>query len=113
MTRYVIVGSGEAGDPVTHAPGVWFWSDHYDLGLQMTGRFSPDDTIVRREIGNGFLLFALDPSGRLRAAAGIGTGNAVAKDIRFAEMLIGRDACPAPQSLQDPSLSLKTLLRSA
>ena len=56
------------------------------------------------------MLFHLCPGGRLLAASGIGPGNAVAKDIRLAEMLIARQATPNPAALADPSLNLRKLL---
>ena len=56
------------------------------------------------------MLFHLGPDGRLLAASGIGTGNAVAKDIRLAEMLIARSAHPDPAALADPAVNLKRLL---
>ena len=52
-----------------------------------------------------------DVSGRLVAAAGIGPGNAVARDIKLAEMLIARRAAPDPAALADPGVPLKSLLR--
>jgi type I restriction enzyme M protein len=44
------------------------------------------------------------------AASGIGRGNAVARDIRLAEMLIGKRARPMPAQLAAPDIRLKTLL---
>ena len=67
--------------------------------------------LVRREPKDGGLvLFHLSPDGRLLAASGIGFGNAVAKDIRLAEMLIARRAAPDPAALADPAMNLKKLL---
>ncbi|MFP3520297.1 oxidoreductase C-terminal domain-containing protein, partial [Pseudomonas sp. SIMBA_077] len=67
----------------------WFWSDQYDLTLQIAGLAEGAVTHLRRDLGDGaFILFHLDVGGRLLAASGIGTGNAVARDIRLAEMLI-------------------------
>ncbi len=43
------------------------------------------------------------------AAAGVGPGNAVARDIRLAEMLIARRAAPDPEMLADPAFALKSL----
>ena len=68
---------------------------------------------MRRELGNGaFITFNLKNDGRLVAASGIGVGNAVARDIRLAEMLIGKGAKPPLESLADPSISLKALLKA-
>ena len=55
---------------------------------------------------------ASGPDGRLVSAAAIGPGNAVAKDIRLAEMLIAAQAEPDPAALTDPAVPLKTLLRA-
>lgn len=98
-----------AAEPVSSVP--WFWSDQYDLSLQITGLAEGTDAHVRRELRDGaFLLFHLGSDGRLLAASGIGIGNVVAKDIRLAEMLIARRAHPDPAALMDPTANLKRLL---
>lgn len=94
-----------------HAAVPWFWSDQYNLGLQIAGLIDEGSEIVRRDLGRGaFILFHLSGDGRLVAASGIGPGNAVARDIRLAEMLIARRACPPRDMLGSPDAKLKTLL---
>jgi 3-phenylpropionate/trans-cinnamate dioxygenase ferredoxin reductase subunit len=89
----------------------WFWSDQYALGLQVAGLADEGATMVRRDLGDGaFILFSLAADGRLVAASGIGNGNAVARDIRLAEMLIARRAHPDPAQLASPDTKLKALL---
>ena len=89
----------------------WFWSDQYALGLQVAGLSDEGATMVRRDLGDGaFILFSLAADGRLVAASGIGNGNAVARDIRLAEMLIARRARPDPSQLASPDTKLKALL---
>ncbi|MGZ9718938.1 NAD(P)/FAD-dependent oxidoreductase [Rhizobium miluonense] len=89
----------------------WFWSDQYDLTLQIAGLAEGATSYVRRDLGDGaFILFHLDASGRLLAASGIGRGNAVARDIRLAEMLIAARAHPDPDALEASSVKLKSLL---
>ena len=56
--------------------------------------------------------FGLADGGRLIAAAAAGPGNAVARDIRLAEMLIARRAVPDRAALADPAVALKSLLRA-
>ncbi|WP_184472505.1 NAD(P)/FAD-dependent oxidoreductase [Rhizobium esperanzae] len=90
----------------------WFWSDQYDLGLQVAGLPLPGYQSVVRALGEGELEFYLD-HGRLVAAAGLGIGNGLAKDIKLAEMLIVAGSNPDPEALADPALNLKALLRSA
>ncbi|WDZ80005.1 FAD-dependent oxidoreductase (plasmid) [Ensifer adhaerens] len=90
----------------------WFWTDQYDLGLQVAGLPQPDHQIVIRPLDGGELEFYLD-GGRLVAAAGLGLGNSIAKDIKLAEMLIAAGISPEPQALADPGVNLKALLKSA
>jgi 3-phenylpropionate/trans-cinnamate dioxygenase ferredoxin reductase subunit len=98
-----------AAEPVAAVP--WFWSDQYDLSMQVAGLADGAAAEARRDLRDGaFVLFHLAADGRLLAASGLGPGNAVAKDIRLAEMLIARAARPDPAALADPALNLKKLL---
>ena len=101
-----MLGAGEA-----HAAVPWFWSDQYGLSLQIAGLSDEGRSVVRRDLDDGaFILFHLAEDGRLVAASGIGPGNAVARDIRLAEMLIGKRAKPAPEALGSQAVKLKSLL---
>ncbi|MGG7578568.1 NAD(P)/FAD-dependent oxidoreductase [Rhizobium sp. Nf11,1] len=101
-----------AGAAETFAAIPWFWSDQYDLGLQVAGQPLPAHQSVRRSAPEGELEFYLD-DGRLVAAAGLGIGNGLAKHIKLAEMLIAACISPEPAALADPGVNLKTLLKSA
>jgi len=101
-----MLGAGEA-----HAAVPWFWSDQYGLTLQIAGLSDEGKSMVRRDLDDGaFILFHLAEDGRLVAASGIGPGNAVARDIRLAEMLIAKRATPTPEALGSQSVKLKSLL---
>lgn len=101
-----MIGPGEA---VSAVP--WFWSDQYDVTLQIAGLAEGAVQHLRRDLGDGaFILFHLDQAGRLLAASGIGRGNAVARDIRLAEMLIAARAHPDPAALVASNVKLKSLL---
>jgi len=101
-----MLGGGEAIGTVP-----WFWSDQYELTLQIAGLSDEGASVVRRDLGDGAtILFHIAADGRLVAASGIGVGNAVAKDIRLAEMLIGRGARPSVDALGDAGVKLKALL---
>jgi 3-phenylpropionate/trans-cinnamate dioxygenase ferredoxin reductase subunit len=90
----------------------WFWSDQYDLTLQVAGLPEPSLPFIRRDLGDGaFVLFQLDGGGQLVSACGIGAGNAVAKDIRLAEMMMERGVAPEPARLSDPDVNLKVQLK--
>src|SRR5690606_6882576 len=90
----------------------WFWSDQYDLTLQVAGLPQAGLPSIRRELGDGaFILFQLDGNGRLVSASGVGNGNAVAKDIRLAEMIMQKGLRPHPRDLADPAVNLKMVLK--
>ena len=98
-----------ASEPISALP--WFWSDQYDLTLQIAGLPDEGHYTVRRDLPNdAFIVFHLAEDGRLVAASGIGHGTAVARDIRLAEMLIGERAYPEPAQLSAPDVKLKSLL---
>ncbi|MDR6633844.1 3-phenylpropionate/trans-cinnamate dioxygenase ferredoxin reductase subunit [Phyllobacterium sp. 1468] len=90
----------------------WFWTDQYDLGLQVAGLPQPHHQSVVRALPTGEMEFYLD-EGTLVAAAGLGIGNSVAKDIKLSEMLIAAAVSPDPAALADAGVNLKTLLKSA
>jgi len=92
----------------------WFWSDQYDLTLQVAGLFDPALAVTERPADDGQrIVFQCDAEDRLLAAAGIGPGNSIAKDIRIFEKLIERAAPLDPGLLADPSQNIKRLLRAA
>lgn len=90
----------------------WFWSDQYDLSLQVVGSTAVGGTeAVLRACPNGEIEFHL-LDGHLVAAAGLGTGNAVAREIKLAEMLIDAGVTLEASALRDPDVSLKDLLKA-
>jgi 3-phenylpropionate/trans-cinnamate dioxygenase ferredoxin reductase subunit len=99
------------GTPEAISAVPWFWTDQYDLVLQIAGLPDAGTTVIRRDLGEGgCVLFHLDDSGRLVAASGIGRGNVAARDIRLAEMLIARHATPDASVLADSRFKLKALV---
>ncbi|MDE5458799.1 FAD-dependent oxidoreductase [Bradyrhizobium sp. CSA112] len=89
----------------------WFWSDQYDETLQIAGLCREQDVPVARNLGaKGQLFFYLAADRRLVAACAFGSLGAVAKEIRFAEMMIGRRLAPKAEALADPAVSMKSLL---
>lgn len=102
------------GQAKAHMAVPWFWSDQFDLSLQIAGLPGEGVSTVRRDTGEGaFVIFHIDHTGRLVAASGIGPGNAVARDIKLAEMMIARRAIPDATALADTGQPLKKLLQAA
>ena len=90
----------------------WFWTDQYELNLQIAGLPQRGISTVERVPREGAIILChLDGTGRLVGASGIGPGNSIARDIRLLEMLIGKRAVPDPAALADPSFQLKSLLK--
>jgi len=102
------------GKAASYARVPWFWSDQYDLTLQVTGLPRQGLPHIRRNLSDdAFVLFQLDQSGRIVSASGIGQGNAVAKEIKLAEMMIEREFRPPAGELGDPAVNLKAILKAS
>lgn len=88
----------------------WFWSDQYDLTLQVAGLAYGSSEVVRKRSDGLEIRFSLDSDGHILSASGVATGSAVARDIRLAKILIEQRCVVSPQQLSDPTVSLKSLL---
>ncbi len=106
-----IAGRNMAGAQLAFETPVWFWSDQFDLGLQGVGQTKGSVAATRRTGGDTEILFYLDEVGRVAGAFGLGSGNAVAKDIKLAQKLIEAGIAADPDQLRDPTINLKKLLR--
>ena len=91
----------------------WFWSDQYELSLQIAGVPGNGVEMVRRQLADqAFIILHRDAVGRLVGASGIGPGNSIARDTKLAEMLIAKSASPAAEALADATIGLKALLKA-
>jgi 3-phenylpropionate/trans-cinnamate dioxygenase ferredoxin reductase component len=89
----------------------WFWSDQYDLNLQIAGLVDQGPETIARDLGeSALLLFHLTAEGRLAAASGIGPLGKIGREVRLAEMLIAKRARPDRNALASPGVKLKSLL---
>jgi 3-phenylpropionate/trans-cinnamate dioxygenase ferredoxin reductase component len=90
----------------------WFWSDQYDLSLQVAGMPNLGPVAVARTVApQTLILFHLTTEGQLRGVSAVGPGNTIARDVKLAEMLIAKSASPSAAQLADPSVQLKSLLK--
>ena len=90
----------------------WFWSDQFELTLQIAGLPDMGVSVVKRPLRDGaFILCHLNGAGRLVGASGIGQGNIIARDVRLLELLIGKRATIDAAVLADPAVQLKSLLK--
>jgi 3-phenylpropionate/trans-cinnamate dioxygenase ferredoxin reductase subunit len=90
----------------------WFWSDQYDLSLQIAGVAEAGPvTVERKPAPDALILFHCADDGRLMGVSAIGPGNSVARDVKLTEMLIAKGAAPSKAQLEDPTVQLKALLK--
>ena len=94
-------------EPYAQVP--WFWSDQYDVNLQMAGlpeRWS--ELVIRGDTGAlSFTAFYLD-DGTVVGANAVNS----ARDIPIARQMIQRKAKVEPAALADSETSLRKLLKS-
>jgi NADPH-dependent 2,4-dienoyl-CoA reductase/sulfur reductase-like enzyme len=90
-----------AAKPYAEVP--WFWSDQFDLNLQIAGVPQPGDELVQRGIlGSGPVVFFHLRDGKLAAAIGINRGG----DVRFGKEIIAMGGHVTAAELADPAISL-------
>jgi 3-phenylpropionate/trans-cinnamate dioxygenase ferredoxin reductase component len=91
--------------PVPEVP--WFWSDQYDLRLQIAGlAFDPAEAVVRGEPeGGSFAVFHLAADQRVLAVEAV---NAPA-DFMAGRILVGKQRQVPPHLLRDLAVPLKDL----
>ncbi len=88
----------------------WFWSDQYDLKLQIAGLpFTADRIVIRgepvaaKEGGARFAVFHLDAENRVQAVEAINA----APEFMAGRQLIAQRKAVAPEKLSDMSVSMK------
>jgi 3-phenylpropionate/trans-cinnamate dioxygenase ferredoxin reductase subunit len=104
----VIMGEKAMSDAVP-----WFWSDQYDLSLQIAGLPILGSSMATRLMDDGaVILFHLTPSGKIVGATGLGTAESIGRDVRLAQILIAERAHPDPVLLRDPAIGLKSIVKA-
>ena len=101
------VAKGILGSDAVFDDAHWFWSDQYDAEIQMSGFATEwDQTVIRGSIEErSFVAFLLE-EGQLLSAFSMNWK----LDVRRSMPLIKARAHPAPASLSDPAVDLRTLL---
>jgi 3-phenylpropionate/trans-cinnamate dioxygenase ferredoxin reductase subunit len=95
------------GEGLVHDDPHWFWSDQYDVQVQMVGIAPPDPTVIVRGSyeERSFCAFSLDGGGVLRAVTSI----AWPRDVRRSIKLVQQQVRPDPALLADPEFDLREL----
>ncbi len=94
------------GRPKTYSEVPWFWSDQYDLKLQIAGLARPTDTLVRRgdPSSRKFAVFHL----RDGVVAAVEAVNA-APEYMIGKKLVAEGKTIAPEMLADTSIPMKQM----
>jgi 3-phenylpropionate/trans-cinnamate dioxygenase ferredoxin reductase component len=106
MEQARVAAANMCGGDKTYASMPWFWSDQYELKLQMVGFSSDGDTeVVRGDLaGNQFAVFYLKDD-RVVAVDAVNSP----KEFIVCKQLIGQPVDPAV--LGDPEADLKSLVQ--
>jgi 3-phenylpropionate/trans-cinnamate dioxygenase ferredoxin reductase component len=92
------------------APLPYFWSDQYDLCLQVLGLPDPGKPSHARRLTDGSLMqFQLDDDGCIQSVSALGPGTVLSKEVKLAERLMRRRSRHLAADLCDPEVSLKRI----
>ena len=97
------------GKPVPYSAVPWFWSDQYNLKLQMVGLSEGyDQFVVRGDMNSeSFGVFYLKEGVVISADL-----VSAARDFMIAKRLVAERVKVSPQALADTSVPLKSLLEA-
>jgi 3-phenylpropionate/trans-cinnamate dioxygenase ferredoxin reductase subunit len=113
VTHVDVAAANLLDDDLVYDAVPWFWSDQYELGLQIAGLHGAASQHVARGRSDGAELhIGLDNRGRIVSASGVAPGTAIARDIRLIELMIAQRATPKPTDLANPAISLRSFVEA-
>jgi 3-phenylpropionate/trans-cinnamate dioxygenase ferredoxin reductase component len=100
-----VVARNMLGAGVEYVPQPWFWSDQYDMKLQIAGLGTGHDRVVVREVGPARSHWYFR-EGKLLAVDALNDPRA----FMLAKRLLEAGRSPDPAALADPATDLRSLL---
>lgn len=101
-------GVNAAGGDKPYNEEPWFWSDQYDLNIQVLGSCDPGARwIVREYDGQAASAFALGSGNVVESVIALNAG----RDISIARRLMSRRKALDPAALSDPQFRLQLFLK--
>lgn len=102
-----IIAANIAGMPTNYEPKPWFWSDQFDVKLQIAGLNAGYDQIISRPASDSSRSIWYYRTGKLIAVDAMNDPRA----YMIAKRLIEAGKSPAPELVADPNTDLKTQLK--
>lgn len=94
------------GEAVSYDEVPWFWSNQYEIALQVAGLPTMGSITVSRPAGRGHLFFSLTEDGRLAGLCGLGPIPDIAVPVRLLKAWIDSGAQLCPNRLTDIAIPL-------
>lgn len=99
-----MLGQGSVYDEVP-----WFWSNQYNLALQVAGLPALGAATIERWSGSAYFFFSLDAGGHLVGVSGFGPMRDVAPFMRTAKTLVARRVVLDAGTLSDERIPIEQL----
>jgi p-cumate 2,3-dioxygenase ferredoxin reductase subunit len=107
QNQAIAVAGNMIGEPREYADPPWFWTDQYDLNIQVAGDMLDADHIIRGDARSGkFSVIAMRGS----EITGSLSVNA-AKDMAMLRRIIAANARPARADVESPAYDLRAALK--
>jgi 3-phenylpropionate/trans-cinnamate dioxygenase ferredoxin reductase component len=105
-----VVAANVLGEPRVYEAVPWFWSDQFDLQLQVAGLHEYAVSDVLRVLDDGTeLWFGLGVHGQVVSASAVSATLTFGRSIKLAERLIASAIAVKPSDLADSSVDLRKL----
>ena len=106
QNQAIAVGRVLGGEPVHYDEIPWFWSDQYDMNLQVLGLPSTDGlhTLRGTRAGGKFCVFQT-VDGQLRSVIAVN----MARELKLAKRWMVRGSCPSVHDLANMEIRLEKL----
>ncbi len=104
-----VVAENMMGAGKTYAPHPWFWSDQYDVKLQIAGlNIGYDSVVARRDPEGAAVSFWYYQGTKLLALDAMNDP----RSYMIGKRLIEGGKSPAPEVISDPDTNMKALLKA-
>jgi len=108
QNQAISVAASMIGEPKEYDDPPWFWTDQYDLNIQVTGDMRDADHIARGDPNSGRFSIVAMRGAELVGALSVNA----AKDMAMLRRIIAANAKALRADLESPGYDLRTALKS-